>query len=226
MGIAVSCPRNPRISAIMKKMKVFCAAPVGQLKNAHVGPRNQSDRFMAKGFLEAADALVNLALDKNPALNDKFSSPACFLYRHASELTLKYLIKDAEKIVHLKGHAGDTACSPRDLATVGKKLAKTHSLKCLVDWLDKRLQCLINEALPTDVRDAMIELDSLDPNGETFRYTHTKTGERHNKFQKTPDIDLGRIRDCLGKSIRFLQNIGDQLRREEQKICLVLKDQP
>ena len=202
---------------------VFRAAPVGQLKNAHVGDRNQNDWFYAQGFVEAADALVKLALTRNPSLNDRFFSPACFLYRHASELTLKYLIQHAEKIVHLKGHAGDAACSPSDLATVDKKLAETHSLECLITWLDKRLKCLTGEALPTNVCDAMTELHLFDPDGQTFRYAHTKSGERHKKFQKTPNIDLDRISTRLSKAIRFLQNrVGDRLRREEQRTLAIL----
>ena len=206
--------------------KVFCAAPAGQLRNAYVGDRNQTNRFYARGFVEAADALVDIALTKNPALNDQFFSPVCFLYRHASELALKGLIQQAENVINLRGHAGD-ACNPRNLAEVEKELANTHSLECLLRWLDKRLRDLIGQVLPADVRNAILELHSRDPNGQTFRYANTKNGERHKKFQKTPIVDLGRIRDHLGVAVRFLlEEVGKQLKREEQSCLVRLCPQP
>ena len=197
-------PRNP----------VFQPAPFDEFwKNVSVGHKWQDDWFYARGYIKAADALVDVALSK--PVPDQYFYPICFNYRHACELTLKELIRETERLIGLMAAAGEPKGDPRDVNETSAELAKTHSLEELLNWLEQRLAHLSEERLPTEVREAIIAVHNVDPSGQVFRYSRARNGERHEVFQDTTHIDLVWVRERLGKAIEFLQaGVGGWLENE------------
>lgn len=189
----------------------------------HIG---SGDTFYCWGFLQAADRLVESALDDRGSLDFVFY-PVCFLYRHAAEITLKELRRGAEQLIRARVALGSlNDGSELDEAAVDSELARTHRIKSLLDSLEARLALITDERIPPEHRNAVLQLDSFDPTGQRFRYSQTKqNGSLSASFPDQGQYDLVRIKTRLGEAIRFLQDcVGGMLDHENDVACDVLAE--
>lgn len=147
----------------------------------------------AQGYKEAADTVVK-NVEETRWLVDLIVYPVCYLYRHYLELMTKALIN--------LGHS---------LEGEDPGFPKHHKLVEL--WVEcrKALESAYPEA-PKDeleiVEKCMIELASMDPNGEGFRFPLSKDGKP--TLSSAPKhINLGNIRDVMGRIAGFLEGSYD-----------------
>jgi len=128
------------------------------------------------GFKEAGDALVEECLSRH-GIKDALFYPICFCYRHFIELDLKYLIAETESLYYVLEKCGPTRGELCE--SVVSKLADTHSLERLFNWLVVRLALVTDEPFPREVGDAIIDLHNFDPTSQVFRYPVSRGGKVH-----------------------------------------------
>lgn len=125
------------------------------------------------GFHEAVEVLIASA--RGTPMRDVLIYPILFTLRHFAELVLKALILEAERAVDWAEKMG-WLLGARP-APVGDDLARTHNLGRLLSWLRERLAVLTEEELPEEWRQAVEDLNRLDPTGQVFRHPHTRSGD-------------------------------------------------
>jgi hypothetical protein len=151
------------------------------------------------GYREAGDALVEAAVDRR--MHDYLFYPACFVYRHCLELTLKDLIYETERLILLEAE-WKPRHDARSLKEVGEELLRTHRLRPLLDKLEVRLATVDDTEMPESVRSVVHQLDAIDPEGQSFRYAVLKNGAR--SFSGERQYDLAKIKQTLGEAIDYL----------------------
>jgi hypothetical protein len=188
----------------MTKRKIFQPSVSDPWRsNAVIGGHFADATSCEITFSESAKLLGEKAIETG--LLDFYFYPMCFLFRHAFELTLKSLVLDAERLLAVLNQLGETNV-PTDLARLAADLRsnkKAHSLKWLLQQLEPRLSQIPGcEAIPPRIRDAVIELDSIDPSGETFRYSLARSGKKH--FPDVSHIDVQRVKEELSEAHSLL----------------------
>lgn len=182
---------------------------------AVVGGSYASDWAYENGFLEAADHLVDAHARRQ--VTDTSVYPACFLYRHAAELTLKGLIREVEGLIAIGIQLGAYPESAESTRDVAKGLLTTHGIAALTDWLVDRVAVVTDLPIPPPTLDALRALHRADPSGQAFRYARTrvKGGGTAPSLPEQQNIDLGHLRESLGEAIRMLQwGVGGWLSNE------------
>lgn len=114
------------------------------------GMASPSDRLgLAHDYAEAAANLVNAALASGEPWRLCF--PIFYLYRHALELYLKNALPPSRR---------------------------GHRLDLLVGDFEEFLRAESRGAMPAQVRDDLLTLAAMDPDGQSLRYTDTGKGQR------------------------------------------------
>jgi len=167
-------------------------------KNAVIGAHFAEAANYEITFSEAAKQLGDTAIETG--LLDFYFYPMCFLFRHAFELTLKSLTLDAERFLVTLNELGETNVAV-NLAGLEERLRthrRAHSLEWLLQHLEDRLRQIPScEAIPRNVRSAVLELHGIDPDGATFRYSIDRQGKR--TLPTHALVDVQRVRDELGE---------------------------
>ena len=104
---------------------------------------------LAHAYAEAASNLVDAAMASGEPW--RLSFPIFYLYRHALELYLKNALPQS---------------------------GWGHDLHRLIREFEAFLRVESRGAVPAHVRDDLLALAAMDPNGQSFRYTDTKKGQR------------------------------------------------
>ncbi len=155
--------------------------------------------FMARGFLEAANAVVDQAVSGG-CHADKFFFPAAYLYRHALELQLKALVRS--------GFSSSSQTVPRALND--HKLAELWALAkplIIARWPDGDPETI------AAAESILFEFDKYDKTGQAFRYTHDKSGAAY--LQAAPRaVDLSALKTATAGCFTFLSSCENSI--EEQ----------
>jgi len=113
------------------------------------GMASEPDRLgLAHTYAEAAGHLVEAALASHEPW--RVCYPIFYLYRHALELYLKYSLPQRRR---------------------------GHDLAPLIREFDEFLHQESRGGIPTHVRDDLLTLAAMDPDGQGFRYTDTSRGQ-------------------------------------------------
>ncbi|MBC8485548.1 MAG: hypothetical protein H8D45_05865 [Bacteroidetes bacterium] len=193
--------------------------------NAVVGSVFTNEWIYAHCYKEAANALVNIALEKHRM--DVMFYPICYLYRHCIEITLKELIRDLNKLIEIKKSIGDIAFNDEKYKVNIKKLTNNHNLESLFNNLEQRLRLFSDESIPQNIRNTVLQLNNFDSNSQRFRYSKFKKKEVKliKSFPDIEHINLNKIKDELGEAINFLQGgVGGWLHNYTSYFEDVLQD--
>lgn len=169
-----------------------------------------NDSLLADVFIECADMLVGLLESgANPTPPDRFLQPVLYLYRHALELDLKSVIRDAE--------AADVISLTK---TKRDNLNRFHGLTWL--WETARDDVVPhlgpdNPELTQELEKRLGEIDTIDPHGDAFRYSRDKAGT--DSLERVPEFtDFGHFRNVVREIHRYLQGclcILSEMKRDD-----------
>jgi len=194
----------PEMSWPKKGDKAFIAsAEPRSLTNANIEwVTLLSGDFISMAFKEAGDKVVNNIEAGNEMKHaDMYFFPVCYLYRHSIELELKGIIKLG---------------IPLDILSDDdkhKKLLGSHSLCRLWTKSAVVLKECESEEPSEDFKatESLIhQFHQLDKNGQNFRYSRTKTGERTLK-NAPKSVDLANLRDTFDGLYNFLTASQDYM---------------
>ncbi|MDP2225180.1 hypothetical protein [Nitrosomonas sp.] len=154
-----------------------------------------------QGFVDAADQLLNTALEEESVTADTTVYPICFLIRHAIELWLKnYLISLEECKCEEWGKF-------EKVSDCLKKVTCTHEIdelwrcfKNIADQWDARFSQLLILAEPV-VKDIV----DIDNSGQVFRYSVSNQGSEH--LAEHENIGLNSLKINFNKLKDYLQQI-------------------
>ncbi len=138
---------------------------------------HEDDLTIAGGYLKVAEVAARYWIEHGP--DDSMPIPILYNYRHAIELTLKWLIRLTARYLVRGGYTKENL-RPEKL---DRKL-DTHNVKQLADRLDRYLGLLEIRAPDNRIdrasRQLLDWLDSEDETGQSFRYAivHDKHGPR------------------------------------------------
>lgn len=138
---------------------------------------HEDDLTIAAGYLKVAEVAAMYWIEHG--LDDSMPIPILYNYRHAIELTLKWLIRLAARYLVRGGYTKENLSPEKP----GRKL-DTHNVKQLADRLDRYLRLLEIRAPDNRIgrasRQLLDWLDSEDETGQGFRYAvvHDKHGPR------------------------------------------------
>lgn len=183
------------------KKQLFTTAPIQKSSyNAIVGEHNNPRYAYINGYYEAAKILADTAL-KSSSKNILFY-PICFNYRHYVELHLKSLIELTEELylkMELLGYAKGVLHK-----TSEKNLDEVHSIEVLFGYFEKRLNLVTvnNEVFDTNIRKYIMQLHSIDSDGQIFRY-HLRTNKQES-FPASQQYDLKNISDRMEEVNKLL----------------------
>jgi len=196
------------------------------------------------GYYKAGEKLAALVIceERN---QDILFFPICFNYRHYVELTLKHLIKSAEKYYFVLRELGpenvrselnrsflfprkrrfrsfipNTKTHARVLWKSNPKrnlrLTATHNLKILLQWLIDRLQLISNQKFDNNIRNIILELNKIDPKGQSFRYGLLTNDVFSMKYTK--NYNLEEIYKNMKDVYSYLSGIDIFLTEETQDV--------
>ncbi len=117
------------------------------------------DTAYYEGFRSAADLVIKSLPSDEPGEDDAMFFPVAFLYRHAIENQLKYILDVCTKIEWIKEHP---------------KCMGGHSIEKL--WSETRKVLLANgwdETMLAPLDPYIAEMHKTDPTGQEFRYATT-----------------------------------------------------
>ncbi|WP_020695433.1 hypothetical protein [Reyranella massiliensis] len=142
------------------------------------------------GYQRAAETLIQHVLEHGAYSGRTFLHPILYLHRHSIELRLKRLVST---------YGGEWPKTQHSIAKVWTKAKEV---------IDQNLAIACD-----DLERLLFELDQIDPDGQTFRYTSNRQGEpinipiaevdiRHfqNKMEEI-DIALSGLEDMLEQAI-------------------------
>ncbi|MEU3290552.1 hypothetical protein [Streptomyces longwoodensis] len=155
---------------------------------AVIGGTWEDDLAIAGGYLRVAEICATHWSRNGP--DDSLPVPILYNYRHSVELSLKWLIRVAARIVRRGGY--DTHGMNLERKKVeGKLRGDSHSIRKLAERLNTYL-VLISDLNPPNNRidDESMEtlhwLDQQDETGETFRYSMIGRGGGSRPARPTP----------------------------------------
>lgn len=175
---------------------LFVRAGAGDVMLNWVGAPELELDHIAGEYLEAARALTSRYRQKGH--NDLAAYPILFVYRHATELFLKSLLTLGHQFSGLP-YSTDT-----------KNVLDKHALRPLLKEVDRLFTTLGKSGsfgLSTLDKQAIEELDRIDPTGEVFRYTLEtfKKGGGPTAEQKFR-FSLNRVSEVLDPTLETLSN--------------------
>lgn len=132
-------------------------------------PELETDAELAFAFRTAADVLAeHWQADR---ADDRLVLVVLYNYRHALELGLKVVLRALVDSITYETAPGDNP--PEVVAKVSKKLAHTHQLRDLTEYL-VQLAPMFRMHLQGDVASLCDEVHALDPSGQALRYSTVK----------------------------------------------------
>lgn len=140
---------------------------------AVIGGRHEDDLAIAGGYLRLAEIAATHWSLHGP--DDSLPVPILYTYRHSVELSLKWLIRTAARII--RRGAYDTNGEDLSRERVEDRLrCDSHSIKKLAERLNRYLGLIPdldppNNRIDSDSFKALQWLDAQDETGETFRYS-------------------------------------------------------
>lgn len=143
-----------------------------------------------EGYYKAADILSSSAINDSQRLSDLslLFHPVCYSYRHFIELNLKYLIVKSEKLYSILEKLGSTKGKLAEY--VEPKLVTTHKLEILLNWLNERSKFIDGKGLDKELRDVIMYLDDIDPDGQNFRFPSRTDGSSSFPNQFGSDLTI------------------------------------
>src|SRR5438105_7783600 len=177
--------------------------------NACAGGWLSNDTLRATQFKELADEEVDRALHGFAQSPPRFY-PICFLYRHALELMLKEIVRDADDAIESLAICGGLSGTKRREADERPpaRLNLSHGLGALlVDHVIPRLRIIDAPTLSPIVHEVITAFDAIDPRGQTFRYSMDTKGNP--TLPEWGRYDLSRIKAAVGDASRELDRAGN-----------------
>lgn len=156
-------------------------------------------------YRHAATTLLNAPADTRRFL----ARPICYLARHALELALK----NALSLADAEYHHSEIDYRPF------QKTWTTHDLVGLLDSLDHLLLATNNPAVPASVRDLVVRLHALDPDGQRFRYAKARVrgGDTVLSLAKDARVDLNALVSDVDAAIDILFNLDPESPRNRRE---------
>jgi hypothetical protein len=162
-------------------------------QNAKIIPSLVSPAALIGDYFEFARNHAMPASGHEPDL-DRRLLPLLFVYRHATELALKYCI--AQLIFHIRQRQTDFEDAVPEHHSLGGLLDKCRTLYEKAKGYLNELGTL--DFISKQAQDFIRELDRLDPGGEAFRYSHRKrekkTGEVKPQIKDEVDVSVEALR--------------------------------
>lgn len=168
--------------------------------NAVVGDNGSPGyREYFKGYSKAANYLIEIVREtESDVLGDELVYPICFNMRHSIELRLKFMLSETQEI--------SSTCEKCPAHRLD--LTKTHSIASLWNEInlvlrkfDRRFGSLLDLIEPL-----VMEIGSIDNNGQIFRYPYGK-----DKFKHLSDYGGGINLINLKIGFQKLETIMDKL---------------
>jgi hypothetical protein len=172
-------------------------------QNVVVGGKFTTEYSYPIGFWEAADYLVEKAVQLEAPYKDRLFYPIGSNYRQFIELTLKQLIILVEKFYKKCEVLGFQRRTP--LQTYSDLLNDTHSLERLLNMLTDLLDCVAEEQFNPEIRKLIIEYHNFDPFGQRFRYPTSTQNEVY--FPEKEMFDIVKIKDGVTKIAKYFMGI-------------------
>ncbi|MGW3661307.1 hypothetical protein ACWD6R_39315 [Streptomyces sp. NPDC005151] len=131
----------------------------------------EDDATLAFAFRSAGDILAD---HWRAGTDDSLVLVILYSYRHALELGLKAILRAMVNSAEFEQMPGTEL--PGIFSTVAKRLPLSHKLSELADFLVK-LAPMFTLDLQDDIEQVCDLVHSVDPDGQTFRYTEVKVGK-------------------------------------------------
>jgi hypothetical protein len=170
--------------------------------NARLTPDGDGQAAYAEGYRRGAKVLVDHVVEGGGQEKHFLVYPIIFLYRHHLELALKRIIRRAPRLL------------VRSLTKDEKDHLGRHKLDCL--WRDLKPRLIeIFEAVGWEkpdecdmegVGDYIRQLSEPDPGGFSFRYAHSREGERLLPEDLT-HIDIRHFAKTMDRLVIYIDGI-------------------
>ena len=163
--------------------------------NLGSGWRRPAEEFgyYGEAFHNAARKLVR-ALDENPSYDPFDACPIVFLYRHATELYLKGVLRAGESLLKLEGSQ----------PTYNASALTTHPLRPLLTPLRELFDAIEWDESYEEIASFVEPLDQMDPNSLCFRYPVNKKDEA--ALPKSLWINVTAFARAADKCLKILYN--------------------
>ena len=152
-----------------------------------------SDMYIQKGYASTSAILLNLiSLSNDRYLRECYIYPVMFCFRQYLELTMK------DSILYCRLR--------RRVAYSGESNLEGHDL--LVLWDNLKMYLDKNDSEVKNVHRILRELNTVDNNGELFRYGSSLTKKVLNKDIEMPLIDIDMLLTRIIQLYRFFEGIN------------------
>lgn len=156
-----------------------------------------SDMYIQNGYASTSVILLNLiSLSNDRYLRECYIFPIMFCFRQYLELTMK------DSILYCRLR--------RKVAYSGESNLEGHNL--LVLWDNLKLYLDVNDSEVKSVHRIITELNTVDNNGELFRYGSSLTKKVLNKSIEMPLIDVEILFTRIIQLYRFFEGINTMAR--------------
>lgn len=156
-----------------------------------------SDMFIQNGYASTSAILLNLiSLSNDRYLRECYIYPVLFCFRQYLELTMK----DSILYFRLK----------RKIAYSGESNLEGHNL--LVLWDNLKLYFDVVDSEVKNIGRIITELNTVDSNGELFRYGSSLTKKVLNKDLEMPLVDVSILFIRIIQLYRFFEGINTMAR--------------
>ena len=193
--------------------------PQDQGNIAYVGWENEEESLygIREGYKNAADDLVQLALDKcnvnDIKILDTYIYPICFLYRHSIEVSLKLIYwRCYHKLPKLpkNGHSL-SALYHRIEEYVLKLYEKTSFIDQVKSYKKNFIKYDISSINLKELKHSIDIIDKDDPQSDRYRYLLNKGGKLYSK--KSDFIDYNKLSafySDIYEKLDFIYFVTDQ----------------
>lgn len=152
-----------------------------------------SDMYIQNGYVSTSAILLHLiSLSNDRYLRECYIYPVMFCFRQYLELTMK------DSILYCRLR--------RKVAYSGESNLEGHNL--LVLWDNLKLYLDANDSVVKNVQRIIMELNSVDSNGELFRYGSILTKKVLDKNVEMPLIDVSILFTRIIQLYRFFEGIN------------------
>ena len=162
-------------------------------REANISYRLDSDMYIQNGYASASVMLLTLVrLSKDRYIRECYIFPIMFCFRQYLELTMK------DSILYLR--------LKRTIVNSGESNLEGHDLLKL--WNNLKMYFDKNDSTIKNVQRIIEELNSVDNNGEVFRYGSSLTKRVLNKNVEMPLIDVDILYDRILQLYGFFEGIN------------------
>lgn len=156
-----------------------------------------SDMYIQIGYASTSAILLHLiSLSNDRYLRECYIFPVMFCFRQYLELTMK------DSILYCRLR--------RKVAYSGESNLEGHDLLML--WENLKLYIDVNDSVVKNVHRIIVELNSVDSNGELFRYGSSLTKKVLDKNVEMPLIDVEVLFKRMIQLYRFFEGINTMAR--------------